>query len=110
MSTKTTFKRIALVTVAALSTGVLTSVAPANAAVTTGFTLSKPSITVVGAAGGSAVFRIQLSQATAATAQELQSDETLTVAIVGVPGALKILGSLNPVFASGIKSSNALSA
>jgi len=32
MSTKTTFKRIALVTVAALATGVLTSVSPANAA------------------------------------------------------------------------------
>jgi hypothetical protein len=32
MSTKTTFKRIALVTVAALGLGVLTSVAPANAA------------------------------------------------------------------------------
>jgi hypothetical protein len=34
MSTKTTFKRIALVAVAALGTGVLTSIAPANAAVT----------------------------------------------------------------------------
>ena len=32
MSTKTTFKRIALVTVAALGFGVLTSVAPASAA------------------------------------------------------------------------------
>jgi trimeric autotransporter adhesin len=85
MSTKTTFKRIALVAVAALGTGVLTSVAPANAADTTGFTLSKSSVTVVGANTGAAVFRIQLSQATASTAQELQSDETLTVAIVGVP-------------------------
>jgi len=35
MSTKTTFKRIALVTVAALGFGVLTSVAPASAAVAT---------------------------------------------------------------------------
>jgi hypothetical protein len=32
MSTKTTFKRVALVTVAALGFGVLTSVAPATAA------------------------------------------------------------------------------
>ena len=32
MSTKTTIKRVALVTVAALGFGVLTSVAPANAA------------------------------------------------------------------------------
>ena len=85
MSTKTTFKRIALVAVAALGTGVLTSVAPANAVDTTGFTLSKSSVTVVGANTGAAVFRIQLSQITAATAQTLQSDETLTVAIVGVP-------------------------
>jgi hypothetical protein len=85
MSTKTTFKRIALVAVAALGTGVLTSVAPANAAPTTGFSLSKSSITVVGADTGAAVFRIQLSQAATATAQELESDETLTVAIVGVP-------------------------
>ena len=34
MSTKTTFKRVALVAVAALGLGVLTSVAPANAAIT----------------------------------------------------------------------------
>ena len=32
MSTKTTFKRVALVAVAALGFGVLTSVSPANAA------------------------------------------------------------------------------
>jgi len=37
MSTKTTFKRIALVAVAALGLGVLTSVAPASAAVSAGF-------------------------------------------------------------------------
>jgi hypothetical protein len=37
MSTKTTFKRIALVTVAALGFGVM-SVAPSNAAAPTGFT------------------------------------------------------------------------
>jgi hypothetical protein len=96
MSTKTTFKRIALVAVAALGTGVLTSVAPANAAVTTGFSLSKSSITVVGADTGAAVFRIQLSQTTADTAQSLQSDETLTVAIVGVPtGVLAKTVSVN---------------
>jgi hypothetical protein len=34
MSTKTTFKRVALVAVAAMSMGVLTSVAPASAAIT----------------------------------------------------------------------------
>ena len=40
MSTKTTFKRIALVTVAALGFGVLTSVVPANAAATSSLTVS----------------------------------------------------------------------
>ena len=84
MSTKTTFKRIALVAVAALGTGVLTSVAPANAAATSSFSLSKSSITVVGATTPAAVFKFALSNADA-TAQALQSGETLTVSVVGVP-------------------------
>jgi len=84
MSTKTTFKRIALVAVASMGFGVLTSVAPASAT-STGFSLSRTSITVVGADTGGAVFRIQLSNAAGTTAQSLQSDETLTVAVVGVP-------------------------
>jgi len=87
MSTKTTFKRIALVAVASMGFGVLTSVAPASAT-STGFSLSRSSITVVGANTGAAVFRIQLSAASsvAATAgHKLQSDETLTVSVVGVP-------------------------
>jgi trimeric autotransporter adhesin len=83
MSTKTTFKRVALVAVASMGFGVLTSIAPASAT-STGFTLSKSSITVVGANTGAAVFRIQLSAAGTA-AHELQSDETLTVSVVGVP-------------------------
>jgi hypothetical protein len=45
MSTKTTFKRIALVAVAAMSTGVLTSVAPASAANDAGFTTTSLNIT-----------------------------------------------------------------
>ena len=48
MSTKTTFKRIALVAVAALSTGVLTSVAPASA-VTTALTVTSTARAGVGA-------------------------------------------------------------
>jgi trimeric autotransporter adhesin len=55
MSTKTTFKRIALVAVAALGLGVLTSVAPASAAADTGtssFTLNASSFTVVGSGSG----------------------------------------------------------
>jgi hypothetical protein len=46
MSTKTTFKRVALVTVAALGMGVLTSVAPASAAVTATFTAAPWNVTV----------------------------------------------------------------
>jgi len=46
MSTKTTFKRIALVAVAALGLGVLSSVAPANAAAGS-FSLDTTSVTVV---------------------------------------------------------------
>jgi trimeric autotransporter adhesin len=87
MSTKTTFKRIALVAVASMGFGVLTSIAPASAT-STGFSLSKSSITVVGANTGAAVFRIQLSAAASVAAtsgHELQSDETLTVSVVGVP-------------------------
>ena len=49
MSTKTTFKRIALVTVAALGFGVLSSVAPASAATYTSMTVGYNSLTVVGA-------------------------------------------------------------
>jgi len=55
MSTKTTFKRVALVTVAALGFGLLGSIAPANAAVTT-FTasaaLSHTNMTVVSSVSG----------------------------------------------------------
>ena len=47
MSTKTTFKRVALVTVAALGLGVMTSVAPANARTSTAVvTLGTPTANV----------------------------------------------------------------
>jgi hypothetical protein len=83
MSTKTTLKRVALVAVSALGLGLM-SVVPASAT-TTGFSLSRSSITVVGADSGAAVFRIQLSNAAGTTNQSLQSDETLTVSVIGVP-------------------------
>jgi len=50
MSTKTTFKRLALVTVAALGFGVLSSVAPASAA-NSSMAVGYTSLTVVGAGG-----------------------------------------------------------
>jgi hypothetical protein len=92
MSTKTTFKRVALVTVAALGFGVLTSIAPASAASTASFTVSSSSITVV--AGGTtgddvtngAIFKITLrNTGTTATSQALQAGETLSAEVVGWP-------------------------
>jgi len=47
MSTKTTFKRVALVAVASLGFGILSSVAPASAAITTGTATGDVTITVV---------------------------------------------------------------
>ncbi len=67
MSTKTTFKRVALVTVAALGLGVMTSVAPANAAAKT-FTLDTTSVTVVGtAASMTALFKVTVKDDSATT-------------------------------------------
>jgi trimeric autotransporter adhesin len=86
MSTKTTFKRIALVAVAALGLGVLTSVAPANAAAKT-FSLDTTSVTVVGnTASMTALFKITVKDDAATTANTaLASDETITASIIGVP-------------------------
>jgi len=67
MSTKTTFKRIALVAVAALGFGVLTSVAPASAAISSAF-LSRTTTVDVDAAAGTAYSAVALNAATGATA------------------------------------------
>jgi hypothetical protein len=67
MSTKTTFKRVALITVASLGLGVLTSLAPANAALATAY-LSKTTTVDVDAAAGTAYSAVALSAATASTA------------------------------------------
>jgi hypothetical protein len=92
MSTKTTFKRVALVAVAALGFGVLTSVSPANAADTASFTVNTDSVTVVtnGTTASEvtlgAIFKVSLrNDGTTQTAQALQSTESLTVTVVGVP-------------------------
>jgi hypothetical protein len=71
MSTKTTFKRVALVAVAALGLGVLTSVAPASAATA--------DVTAI-AAGASAPARVGvLSGATTLTVSHRAVDESYTV-------------------------------
>jgi hypothetical protein len=105
MSTKTTFKRIALVAVAALGLGVMTSVAPANAAAKT-FTLDTTSVTVVGAAAsGTALFKITVKDDAATTANTaLASDETITATIVGVPAGTS--GTAKSLDVNGVVTSN----
>ena len=89
MSTKTTFKRIALVAVAALGLGLMTSVAPANATTAaSSFSLDTTSVTVVGntTASGTALFKITVkNSATTPTNAALAAGDTITAAIIGVP-------------------------
>ena len=87
MSTKTTFKRVALVAVASMGFGVLTSVAPASAA-SGSFTTDAASYTVVGGAAttASAVVRLSVkSDAATPLAQGLGSGETITASVTAVP-------------------------
>ena len=84
MSTKTTLKRIALVAVSALGFGLMTSVAPASAAVASGFSLTNSSITVVGTGTTGAVVGITVTNTTTALTG-LSAGETLTATVVGVP-------------------------
>jgi len=95
MSTKTTFKRVALVAVAALGMGVLSSVAPANAAAR-GLSVNIPSVTVVkGSESPAAVsraiaaFRFTVKDS-AGDAVNLESTESITVTLEndGLPAAV----------------------
>lgn len=86
MSTKTTFKRIALVTVAALGFGLLSSVAPASATAG-GASVSTSSLTVVGGTtgtGGSGLFYVDVTNSAGAAAA-LTAAESLTVTVTGKP-------------------------
>jgi trimeric autotransporter adhesin len=91
MSTKTTFKRIALVAVASLGFGVLTSVAPASAAPTSGLT-ADASVTVVGVnksgvagTGGLAIYTLNTSDVDGAA--NLNALESITAVVTGLPAA-----------------------
>jgi hypothetical protein len=92
MSTKTTFKRVALVTVAALGFGLLSSVAPATAAVTTStytatLTPNTTSITVVGgttSTSGAAIFKL-VAKSEDGLNSPMFGLESITVTVVGVP-------------------------
>jgi hypothetical protein len=68
MSTKTTFKRIALVAVAALGLGVVSSVAPASAATvyTTSISVTTNKAPVAGTTGTPVIHTVRFSTATTA--------------------------------------------
>jgi hypothetical protein len=90
MSTKTTFKRIALVTVAALGFGGLSATVPASASTVASFSLHTSSITVVGGSGSdtpSALVRIKVTSDTAGVSNvgALDANETITATVTGVP-------------------------
>jgi len=86
MSTKTTLKRIALVAVSALGFGLLSSIAPANAA-SGSMTLSTSSLTVVGgteSSSGSGLFYVDVAN-TAGAYAGLASGESISVVVTGKP-------------------------
>jgi hypothetical protein len=96
MSTKTTFKRIALVTVAALGFGVLTSVVPAQAAVATTLGAAvgpngATSLTVVGSSDTTAVgalIRLDVTADESSTNSNtggLSSGDTIVGSVTAVP-------------------------
>ena len=89
MSTKTSFKRIALVTVAALGFGVLTSVAPASAAAsyTASVSLSTTSLTCVGGVASTSGYCYIALKTTddAGMENDLFANETITATVIGVP-------------------------
>jgi trimeric autotransporter adhesin len=100
MSTKTTFKRVALVAVAALGFGML-SVVPSGAAAvvegaTTGFTTNTSSITLIDAVGTAdttyGVFEVSLSNISG-VAGKLKSDETLTATVISDPKPNAVAGT-----------------
>jgi len=91
MSTKTTFKRIALVTVAALGFGLLSSVTYTASAVSTGLVASvgpngATSVTVVGGTNATtgALIRLDVTSNDTAT-PGLGAGESITATVTGVP-------------------------
>ena len=84
MSTKTTFKRVALVVVAALGFGTLTSVAPASAYAASMSTI--PSLTVVGSNWGYIPVTLTADGTTGNAA--LTTGESLTATVIAQPTAV----------------------
>jgi len=114
MSTKTTFKRIALVTVAALGFGGLTIVTPASAAVATSFSLNTSSMTVVSnntTDSAGALIRIKVTSDATAGVQNvgsLSADETLTAKVTAGP-SIRTTATSSPLVipANGLAMNNA---
>jgi hypothetical protein len=104
MSTKTTFKRVALVAVAALGLGVVSSVAPANAAAAS-FTVNTASQTVVGtyattnnSTKGAVAFVLTVkSNAATPVNANLVNGETITASVIGIPGKSLASGDVLPL-------------
>jgi len=89
MSTKTTFKRVALVVVAALGFGTMSAVSPANAVQALSFSLDQTSQTIVGsysATAGMAVFAVTVTSDTPTVG--LSTGESITATVTGVPTAV----------------------
>jgi hypothetical protein len=84
MSTKTTFKRVALVAVAALGFGTLSSVAPASAYAASMSTI--PSLTVVGSNWG--FIPVTLTADGTNGNQALTTGESLTATVIAQPTAI----------------------
>jgi len=84
MSTKTTFKRIALVAVAALGFGML-SVVPSNAATALSLSLSSTSITAVGGDEGTAAALVAVTVTSDTANTGLTGTEQVKFSVVGVP-------------------------
>ena len=95
MSTKTTFKRIALVTVAALGFGLLSSVVPAQANVSVSLNAvvgpnGATSLTVVGGdtTTAAALVRLDVTNDESSTSLALRASETITASVTAVPSAV----------------------
>jgi hypothetical protein len=86
MSTKTTFKRIALVTVAALGFGTMASVSPASAAASTLVSVKVSDATVYGYVGDTLTAAVKVTATGATGGQFIAADDsvTLTAAITSI--------------------------
>ena len=97
MSTKTTFKRVALVAVASLSFGVLSSVAPANAAIVQpAATLDQTSTAYAGRVGQQVSIALKATPAAVTGANTDSTALRFSVAMTAQPATSSIYADLTP--------------